>query len=185
MRKILMILAVLFAAVSFSVPAAMAANAATTHPAATATHATSELAALAQAKRTYEQFCIEAADWCLDAWNGGPAVNVYSSNGGANTLFSDITNSNPSYANFEFEGNGECIGDYGNSPSDARAGLVGGCGTSGIGWGGNFGTQFCANNTGIEMYNVHNQGWLGPQNSNGNGTAFYLNKPNPYCFIFG
>jgi hypothetical protein len=163
MRKILYILAALFAAAGLAIPAA---------------------AAHAQGS---EQFCIESADWCLDAWNGGPQVNVYNSNGGANTVFSEIGNSNPAYVNMEFTGNGVdggCIGDLGNNSSVARAGLVGGCGTSGIGWGGNFGVQFCAANTGVEFYDVHWGGWLGPQNSNGNGTAFYLNKPNPYCFIF-
>lgn len=133
-------------------------------------------------------WCIETADWCLNAWNGGPFVKVYNSNGGTNNYFTDINSATLGYANMEDTGDGNyagyCIGDYNNNANDARAGLVGGCGASNIGWGGNMGTQFCANNTGVEFWDAHWNGWLGPENSNGNGTQFYLNKPNPYCFIF-
>lgn len=135
------------------------------------------------------QACIgTVTPWCLDAWNGGPLIKVYGTNGGQNTVFDTITNQNQTqFTQIEFDPGGilqgQCIGDVGNNPNDARSGFVTGCGGSGIGWGGNWGVQNCASNQGVEFWNAHWNGWLGPENANGNGTQFYNNKPTPYCFL--
>lgn len=143
----------------------------------------------AHANSAPSQFCIgTVTPWCIDAWDGGPLIKVYNQNGGQNTVFETLVNQNDlRYTQIEFAPGGilqgQCIGDVGDNPNDARAGFVTGCGGSGIGWGGNFGVQGCASGQGVEFWDAHWNGWLGPQNGNGNGTQFYLNKPTPYCFI--
>src|SRR5271168_1280463 len=87
-------------------------------------------------------------DYCLNAWNGGPEVNVY---GPAvqNDLFSQVTDSDGDTA-FSFVGDDyndpydyDCISDYGNSSTDARAGLDGNCVEGQVAWGANFTWQSC------------------------------------------
>jgi hypothetical protein len=71
----------------------------------------------------------------LNAWNGGPYVNAYTS-GVANNDFLAFYNSDTGYENIEYTGNGaysdECVSDYGNSSGDARAGLTGYCAADSI-----------------------------------------------------
>jgi hypothetical protein len=165
MRKILIALTVLFAAAGLALPAAAA-------------HAQSGL-----------QFCDTGPGDALNAWSGGPQINVYGCNYVDNNFFTVIQNaSNSNYWNIEDTGggfyDGYCIGDLGNSPSVTRAGLVGGCGGQTIGWGGNFGDRLCDNNNGLEFYNVHHNGWLVP-NGNNAGDQFDLNGAEPVCFVFG
>lgn len=166
-RNILVALAVLFAAAGLVLPAAAA-------------HAQSGL-----------QFCYQNSSHnvALNAWDSTTQINAWNCDYSDNNFFTVITNQNQTqYSNIEFTGggfgDGECIGNYGNTSGDERSGLVGGCGGSGIGWGGNWGTQLCDSNNGIEFWNAHSGGWLGPSGLV-NGDAFYNNKPGPYCFVFG
>jgi hypothetical protein len=131
---------------------------------------------------------------CLNAWGGGPRVNVSTNNNTQNNDFTVIFESN-GYAEFKDTGNnagsGKCIGDYNNSTSDASTGLVA-CGTNGVGAG--WGTQFIpdpfyclgvGDPNGEAYQNVHwNGGYLGPVDTTNspNGSHFYLNKPSEFCF---
>jgi hypothetical protein len=127
------------------------------------------------------QYCTDG--YCLNAWNGGPYVNTYTS-GVANNDFLAFLNSDTGYENIEYTGNGtysdECVSDYGNSSGDARAGLDGYCQADQIAWGANFQLESCGNGEDA-FYNVHWGGWLGPA-SLGDDAGFYLNKPTEYCF---
>jgi len=119
--------------------------------------------------------------WCLNAWNGGPFVNVFTGgpNGTPNNYFEDfcvvstgicqIVDTGPN------QSEGLCIGDAGNKSGNADTGLVG-C----TGWGTNFREQRCG--IGVSFYNVHWKGYLGPPDRPVNGSHWYLNKPGPWCF---
>lgn len=129
--------------------------------------------------------------YCLNAWNGGPYVNVYTP-GVQNDLFGQVTDSD-GYSALSFVGDDykdpydyTCVSDYGNSPTDARAGLTGNCVQGQVAWGANFTTQTCNAGSlgqGMAYKNVHWGGYLGPA-SESNGAAFYLNTPTPYCFVY-
>jgi hypothetical protein len=140
----------------------------------------------ASAQAGGDQFCY-AGSYCLNAWNGGPEINVYTP-GVNNDSFTTIQNS-AGYWNFQFtniEGSsyGDCIGDYGNSSTDARAGLDSDCANGDIPWGANFTavTQNCPG--GEEAYhNVHWGGWLAPSTTGlEDGDPFYLNNADEFCY---
>lgn len=130
--------------------------------------------------KTETQWCFDGS--CLNAWNGGPYVNVYSPNVG-NNYFSVVPDGQNVVIVFEGNGNdiydGSCIGDLNNSPTDARAGLSS-CGQ----WGYLFTatTQNCVG-TQEAFHNNHWGGWLAPAGF-GDGDAFYLNNPVETCFTF-
>jgi hypothetical protein len=131
---------------------------------------------------------IEGAQACLNAWGGGPWVNVWKGNASlaGNFLFRTITNSS-GYTELEFVGggswNGYCIGDAYNDSGHADTSLDP-CGSSGqaAGWGTSFTEAQCDNGTGLTFHNVHWNDYLGPPANWVNGSHFYLNKPTPYCF---
>jgi hypothetical protein len=135
-----------------------------------------------------DQFCWLNQD-CLNAWSGGPAVKVNTENSPHDKFTVINAAGGGGYFNIEYVGTGSytehCIGDYGNNPSDAKTGLVGGCGTTGIGWGGNFTSRTCGsgNSAGLEFYDVHWGGWLSPSSAPDIGTYFYLNSATPHCFV--
>jgi hypothetical protein len=119
----------------------------------------------------------------INAWNGGPLIKVYdgvTNNDG----WQPIINTYDGDYQFVFEGGGKyqgwCIGDYGNSPSNASAGLVGGCGTNGPGWGSLFHEMDCGDNY-VAFYNIHWGGYLDPSGT-GNGDQFYLNNSFEDCY---
>ena len=140
------------------------------------------------------QYCHGNA--CLNAWNGGPAIKVYSP-GAANNdfyvyLYLNYENGNEAYSlEATIDGpiggsyNGYCIGDAGNSSRNASAGLVP-CWNA-IGGTGGLGISFKIDNTDcplgeMALYNIHWRGYLGPPSGYSNGADWYLNKPTPYCF---
>jgi hypothetical protein len=127
------------------------------------------------------QYCY--SNYCLNGWNGGPYVNAYTS-GVANNDFVAFYNSDTGYENIEYTGNGaysdECVSDYGNSSSDARAGLDGYCETDQIAWGANFQLYSCGDGA-AAFENVHWGGWLAPS-SLSDGAGFYLNNSTEHCF---
>ena len=137
------------------------------------------------------QFAYDTSPWSLiNAWGGGPWVNVYK--GGTptstNDNFSFFQQSPTVYYSLKFIGggawNGRCIGDANNDPGDARASLDA-CGTGGIGegWGVNFTTGTSGCPSGWRWFrNVHWPGYLGPADGAVNGSHFYLNKPTKWCF---
>lgn len=131
------------------------------------------------------QFCA-GGNVAINAWSGGPAIKTWACDFSNNNFFTVITNQNAKqYSNIEDTGggfdDGLCIGDLNNNPNDAHSGLVGGCGGSAIGWGGNWGTRLCDNNNGIEFWNAHWNGWL--VGSLPDGTSFFNNGP-PTCYVF-
>ena len=129
------------------------------------------------------QYCATTSGGCMNAWNEGPAVNAYHSNV-VNNNFSAYAN-HDGYETIQYLGPGphvnQCISDYGNSSSDARAGLYGYCGSGQIAWGANFTVQGCGNNT-YAFKNVHWNGWLTPNSNGANGAPFYLNSATRTCY---
>jgi hypothetical protein len=135
----------------------------------------------AYAQGTQLQYC-DSANYCLNAWNEGPYINLYAKNH-VNNDFYAFPNGN--YANIEYTGPGpdagDCIGDYGNGQYDARAALDP---CAPIPWGGNFRVDICDNGSfsGYSFYNIHWKGYLTPNSSNTNGSPFYLNSLTPTCY---
>jgi hypothetical protein len=127
------------------------------------------------------QYC-DSGGYCMNAWNEGPYVNAYTETH-VNNNFSAFANPD-GYETIEYLGPGphqhQCISDYGNSSTDARAGLSGYCDSGQISWGANFTVQGCGNNT-YAFKNLHWGGYLTP-NSNSNGSPFYLNSATRTCY---
>jgi hypothetical protein len=92
------------------------------------------------------------------------------------------------YENIMYTGPGDtlqCVSDYGNSSTDARAGLDGDCMSGQIAWGANFDLKSCDNGSGWEFKNVHWGGWLTP-NSDSDGSPFCLNSAAETCYqVYG
>lgn len=132
-----------------------------------------------------DQFCANSNTSCLNAWNGGPYVNAYQQGVIANNYFTIYYGSG--WIGLQFTGNSnspydyECISDYGNSSTDARAGLYGDCAAGSIAWGAKFTAYSCDNGQGTAFKNQHWNGWLAPSAS-GNGAPFYLNSATQACF---
>lgn len=125
---------------------------------------------------------------CLNAWNGGPQVNVSTNANTRNNDFALIVNSS-GYNELQFVGGGNysgyCIGDLNNQSGQASAGLVP-CGNDGVnqaGWGTSLqGTQNGCFAGQAAFKDVHWKGWIGPPSGWSNGSHFYLNKPGFFCF---
>jgi hypothetical protein len=127
---------------------------------------------------------------CLNAWGGGPNVNVEESDNPniQNNRFVAINEGGGSYQ-IQFLGggpkNGDCISDANNDPNNAVAALLPCHDHSGLApWGSVFNdnTSVCSGLNGF--YNTHWRGYLGPPSGFVNGSHFYLNKPSssPVCF---
>jgi|SRR5580698_10950029 hypothetical protein len=117
------------------------------------------------------------AGYCLNAWNGGPLIKAYT-NGVANDSFK-INGVGTDLYNIQFTGgNNEYLGDYQNSKTDAKAGLVG----SG-GWGGGLQLIYTTGCPGEEfaIWDNHWQGYLIMSDSD--GAQVYLNATSGSCFI--
>lgn len=137
----------------------------------------------AYAQGTQNQYC--NGGYCLNGWNGGPEVNAYTVNH-VNNNFSVFRDPGTAYDFIEYTGDGnykdQCIGDYGDSSSDARAGLSGFCSSGQIAWGAIFKLKACGNgDSGWAFKNVHWGGWLTP-NSHSDGSPFYLNSATETCY---
>jgi len=127
---------------------------------------------------------------CLNAWGGGPNVNVEESDNPniQNNRFVPLNEGGGSYQ-IEFVGggpdNGYCISDANNDPSDAVAALlpchdrVSGL----VPWGSVFNEQTSPCGGTLAFYNTHWRGYLGPPAGFVNGSHFYLNKPSAVCFV--
>lgn len=127
-------------------------------------------------------------DYCMQT-NGGHVYACQDSNpnnGGNCAAFADefeLQAAGGGFAQLLSDGSGGCIGDYGNSSSNASAGLDS-CPASGnAGWGTKFTYNSCSNGLGAGFYfvNYHWNGWMGPQSYTNNANE-YLNKPGAYCF---
>lgn len=129
-------------------------------------------------------FCLGASE-CLNAWNGGPWVDVYTGGNPTavqNDYFTDICEVGGSCIIEDTGGeawDGHCIGDAYNNSSYADTSLD----TCWSGWGTNFDEITCDGGLGVEFYNLHWKGYLGPPSGAVNGSHWYLNKPTPYCFL--
>jgi hypothetical protein len=130
---------------------------------------------------------------CLNAWGGGPYVNVYTGgdeNSDSNQHFMIIDENGNQNGNAEimFTGSGswfgQCIGDASNNSGLADVSLDG-CGNGtggGAGWGTQFtwGTSGCPSGT-AWFHDNHWNGYLGPPDNPVNGSHWYLNKPSKVC----
>jgi hypothetical protein len=129
---------------------------------------------------------------CLNAWNGGPYVNVYT--GGDETrdtnqnfMVIDENGNQNGTAEIMYTGssswNGRCIGDASNDSTLADVSLDA-CARPGqtAGWGTQFtwGTSGCPSGT-VWFHNNHWPGYLRPPDNAANGSHWYLNKPNKVC----
>jgi hypothetical protein len=128
---------------------------------------------------------------CLNAWGGGPYVNVYT--GGDETRDTNqnfmviAENGNQNTAEIMYTGssgwNGRCIGDAKNDSGLADVSLDA-CARPGqsAGWGTQFtwGTSGCPSGT-VWFHNNHWPGYLGPAGNAVNGSHWYLNKPSKVC----
>ena len=128
---------------------------------------------------------------CLNAWNGGPYVNVYT--GGDETRDTNqnfmviAEDGDQNHAEIMYTGssswNGRCIGDASNLSGNADVSLDA-CATPDqtAGWGTQFtwGTSGCPSGT-VWFHNNHWPGYLGPPDNAVNGSHWYLNKPNKVC----
>jgi hypothetical protein len=128
---------------------------------------------------------------CLNAWGGGPYVNVYTGgdeNGDTHQHFMviDENGNQNGTAEIMFTGSGswfgQCIGDYNNNSGLADTGLTG-CGfpgDGGAGWGTQmtWGTSGCPSGT-AWFHDNHWNGYLAP--GNGNGSHWYLNDQTKTC----
>jgi hypothetical protein len=123
---------------------------------------------------------------CLNAWYGGPAVDVYTAMGAEpnDEFFVGTLSNGDSYLEFTGGGpySGQCVGDFNNNSGYADAGLDP-CPTTsnGGGWGTNFQIQACKSGEGTAFYNNRWGGYLAPGGFS-KSDAFYLNHSGQYCF---
>jgi hypothetical protein len=159
-------------------------GAVTAGPASAAPQITS---ASASASGSFE-YCIGYE--CLNSWNGGPWVDVYTGgpDGTPNNYFTVFCDTATGNCFIEDTGgnswDGKCIGDAYNESGQAATSLDGcGNGSGNGGWGTNFKliTTGCPFAT-AAFYNVHWKGYLGPPSGAVNGSHFYLNNPRETCF---
>lgn len=139
-------------------------------------------------------YCTNGGGACLNAWGGGPWVNVYTRGPDKNDSHADFQEiAQPGsgmigYSELEYTGggtwSGDCVGDASNKSGNADTSLDS-CGTTKTapGWGTLFDPVPCTNG-GTAYYNVHWKGWLGPVDKAVNGSHFYLNKPSAFCFSY-
>jgi len=133
---------------------------------------------------------------CLNAWGGGPYVNVYTGgdeNSDTNQHFMvinevDQNGNQTGTAEIMFAGSGsswfgQCIGDASNNSGLADVSLDA-CAIPGqtAGWGTQFtwGTSGCPSGT-VWFHDNHWNGYLGPPDNPVNGSHWYLNKPSKVC----
>lgn len=172
-------------------------------------------APVAEAQGGGLQWC-GSGNTCLNQWGGGPDVKSYGPNvandawvveqdpwrcnKGVSTSTCPI-NGNPSGLpvvyimdnNFSSPYYGDCIGDYGNSQTDARAGVSSSCDSGGAN--GGWGTVFlnvtgngCPSGSSV-FYNAHwstnwsNSGAGGIYWASGSGNQVYLNTRSPLCLF--
>ena len=143
---------------------------------------------------TVSQYCdiLDGPTACLNAWGGGPYVNVEESNDPRiqNNRFQVLPEANGNFQ-IQFLGggqyNGYCIGDEGNVSGNATAGLVV-CNThTGAGWAPYSGTGVISARgtrarTSMHIITRTGAAILGRAGGYVNGSHFYLNKPNLVCF---
>ncbi len=141
--------------------------------------------ASAHAAASGVEYCNNGTE-CLNAWNGGPYVNVENGFPLTNNYF-EASNDTASGSWFieDTDGghwDGSCIGDWYNSPDYSNSSLDP-CPseTSSGGWGTNWSYHSCDSNNGVAFQNNHYGGWLSPTGS-ANGDPF--NNDGPYtCFV--
>ena len=145
------------------------------------------LAAVGPAIVQYQELCYYNGGYaCLNAWGGGPFVNVYRDGPETSDSHADfilLDNQATGYYELAYVGSGswsgECIGDAYNNTNDADVSLDA-CGTAsgnqGFGTNMDWGTNGCPSGE-VWVYDYHWNGYLGPPDNYVNGSHFYLNKP--------
>ena len=135
----------------------------------------------------YQEMCYYNGGYaCLNAWGGGPFVNVYRDGPETSDTHADfilLDNQATGYYELAYVGSqgdsGGCIGDAYNNTNDADVSLDA-CGTAsgnqGFGTNMDWGTNGCPSGE-VWVYDYHWNGYLGPPDNYVNGSHFYLNKP--------
>ena len=142
-------------------------------------------------------FCFGGSFGCLNAWNGGPWVNVYGNAHVGNDDFYSVSLANNASTYIMDSGDnaqsGNCIGDAYNNPSNPLVSLDSCPGSSkGAGWGTYFQvdaptpTKHDCPTGSVAFKNKHSGQFLAPVNGyqSANGSHFRLNG-NHYCFTIG
>lgn len=164
--------------------------AATTGPAAQATTSPALHAAQATAaSNNGEEICAAAVNQlhvtvpvspCMDSYNnGGPLVKSYAPGNTYEDYYTvDLGNGTVQVVNGQ---NGECVGDYGNNPSDARVGNNLRCPSQGnAGWGTVF--TFPISGCPGDGAKLRNNRWGGyMMGAVANGSQWYLNNSSSVC----
>jgi hypothetical protein len=129
------------------------------------------------------QYC--GGDACINAWGGGPWVNVETSMGAAPNDEFYIGHLNNGNTYVEFVGGGQwsgwCVGDAHNDPHNIFTSLEQ-CPTNSNsgGWGTNF--KEVDSEDGFALKNIHWEGYMVP--GGGNGSNFVLNGNTPYYYTY-
>ena len=139
---------------------------------------------------TGNEWCLTStASKCINAWGGGPFVKLATGHlTGPNNDFT-VVGAGGGNVTLRFSGNSSwadgqhCIGDAFNDPDRADTSLDI-CNGVDYGWG----TLFTVGGSGCPIgyswfHNNHWGGYLGPQDSNTNGSPFYLNKGTKFCYL--
>jgi hypothetical protein len=144
-------------------------------------------AAYAQTGNTY---CadIEPGAECLNAWGGGPEVNVYNGVSADYNLFEIYSENSGAVQIIDSDGgpyDGACIGDYGNSSTDARAGLdpCGARNGSGAGWGTIMQEETAECPSGSVAFHDNHWGGYLSYDGTSNGDPFYVNSEETCFYI--
>jgi hypothetical protein len=133
------------------------------------------------------QFCSVGPEVCINAYQYGPWVKVWTSRGSTANDFTLGYDSTLGVYYLRFTGGGTwnnyCIGDANNDPNDART-AMGACpsGSNSGGWGTNFYLDLSDCGSGAEAFqNKHFNGYMSPSGFS-NGSQYYLNAGSPFCF---
>ena len=141
---------------------------------------------------TGNEWCLTSVNTkCINAWGGGPFVKLYTGQGGGSNSDFTVVSAGSGNVVLRFTGNSSwadgkhCIGDAFNDPNHLDTSLdVCDTATGDYGWG----TLFTSGGSGCPIgfswfHDNHGNGYLGPADSNTNGSPFYLNKPSKYCYL--
>jgi hypothetical protein len=135
------------------------------------------------------EYCVESifGQACLNAWNGGPFVNVYTHRGVANNYFEVLQENNDddiikATGTSNARWNGQCIGDAYNNSNLQAINYETSLDPCGSGWGTYF-TEYSCTGGGTAFKDVHSGKFLAPGNFS-NGANFTLNGPTPSSGCF-
>ncbi len=126
---------------------------------------------------------------CLNAWGGGPFVNVSTNDDTANDAFAIIAGNSGNEVSLDFDiyGSGgwsnTCVGDAYDMSDNNTTSLDVCPGVGSPGWGTSFTATTCTNSLGAGYIfkNTHWNKYLAPLEYS-NGVSFWLDNSTPQCF---